>query len=84
MKAPYSAPLFVVESFAMTQSIAKNCTADIPVRYITSSDPYSCAWDLGGGYFAFVSGNNDCTIDGDLLGFACYNNPTASKTAFHS
>ena len=84
MKAPYSAPLFVVESFAMTQSIAKNCTADIPVSNITLTDPLTCAWKLSENYSAFVSGAPQCDVDGDLLGFACYNNPTAARTAFHS
>ena len=84
MKAPYSAPLFVVESFTMTQSIAKDCTTDIPIANITSNDPHICAWALGKGKNVFLSHNLNCSLDGEILGFACYNNPTASRTAFHS
>ena len=84
MKTPYSTPLFVVESFEMTQSIAKDCGTDIPVDNITTRSPLDCAWKLGMGNNVFLNGNANCNLDGENMGFACYNNPTALTTAFHS
>lgn len=84
MKAPYSPPLFIAESFAMTQSVANNCTQDIPLSQTTLNDPHNCVWKLGMQKAVFLRGRLECTEDGELLGFACYNNPTATRTAFHS
>lgn len=84
MKAPYTPPLFIAESFAMTQAVANNCTQDIPLSRTNLNDPRSCIWDLGKQKFVFINENTVCTENGDRLGFACYNNPTATRTAFHS
>lgn len=83
MKANYSKPLLAVEMFAMTQNTARDCADSIPKENLTLGDITACAWDLGGGTTVFVAGST-CTLDGEQMGFACYNNPSEGNYIFRS
>ena len=83
MKANYKKPMLAVEMFSLTQSAARDCADSIPKDQITLSDISSCAWDLGGGTTVFVAGST-CVLDGEQMGFACYNNPSEGNYIFRS
>ena len=83
MKANYTKPMLVVEVFSLSQSTARDCADSIPKDQVTASDPANCVWDLGGGATVFVAGSN-CTIDGEKMGVACYNNPSEGNYVFRS
>lgn len=82
MKGNYTKPLLAVEMFSLTQSAARDCADSIPKDQVTSNDPSTCVWDLGGGTTVFVQGT--CTLDGEAMGFACYNNPSEGNYIFRS
>ena len=79
----YSKPFFAVEMFAMAQVGARDCADSIPKENLTSNDPSTCVWDLGGGETVFVAGSA-CKHDGEQMGFACYNNPSEGNYIFRS
>jgi hypothetical protein len=83
MKGNYSKPLLVVEMFSLTQTNARDCADTIPKEQLNFNDPGQCVWDLGGGTTVFVAGSN-CMIDGENMGFACYNNPSEGNYIFRS
>lgn len=83
MKSPYVKPLFGMELFTALQSGARDCADFIPQENVTLNDAPACRWDLGGGSSVFVVGEN-CTIDGDSMGFVCYNNPGEGSYIFRS
>lgn len=83
MKATYSKPLLAVEMFAMVQNAARDCSDSIPKEQLTLSDIATCAWDLGGGTTVFIAGKT-CILDGENMGFACYNNPSEGNYIFRS
>lgn len=83
MKAIYSKPLLAIEMFSVTQTAARDCADSIPKEQLTLSDIATCCWDLGGGTTVFVGGQT-CTLDGETMGFACYNNPSEGNYIFHS
>ena len=45
--------------------------------------PAAVSGDLGGGTTVFVAGTN-CMLDGEAMGFACYNNPSEGNYIFRS
>ena len=83
MKANYTKPLLAVEVFSLSQTTARECADNIPKEQITTSDINSCAWDLGGGMTVFISEPN-CKLNGEQMGFACYNNPSEGNYIFRS
>ena len=83
MKANYTKPLLAVETFSLTQSTARDCGDSIPKEQLTLGDIATCKWDLGGGMSVFVAGST-CTLDGEQMGFACYNNPSEGNYIFRS
>lgn len=83
MKTTYSKPLLAVEMFTMVQNAARDCADSIPKDQVNLSDIATCAWDLGGGTTVFVAGQT-CTLDGEQMGFACYNNPSEGNYIFRS
>ena len=83
MKLKYTKPTLSIEMFSATQSVARDCCDSIPQSQVTFNDIATCKWDLGGGYTVFV-GNVTCTIDGEAMGFACYNNPSEGNYIFRS
>lgn len=84
MKAKYTKPMLVLEVFSATQSIARDCSAtSIPKDQLNMSDPTNCVWDLGGGMTVFIPGSN-CILDGESMGYGCYNNPSEGNYIFRS
>ena len=82
MKANYTKPLMAIEMFSVTQSTARDCADNIPKDQLTWNDIVTCAWDLGG-TTVFVE-NSTCDLDGEQMGFACYNNPSEENFIFRS
>ena len=82
MKASYTKPLLAVELFSLTQTVAHDCTTSIPQNQLNFNDP-SCVWDLGGGMTIFIGGGN-CVLDGESMGYGCYNNPNEGNYIFRS
>jgi len=83
MKANYTKPLLAVEVFSLAQSTARDCADNIPKEQVTLNDIATCVWDLGGGTTVFIS-QPTCDINGEQMGFACYNNPTEGNYIFRS
>lgn len=83
MKANYSKPLLAIELFSTSQSTARDCAGSIPKEQLNFNDPAKCVWDLGGGMTVFISGTN-CIIDGEGMGYGCYNNPSEGNYIFRS
>ncbi|MBR5569978.1 MAG: hypothetical protein IKW10_03695 [Oscillospiraceae bacterium] len=83
MKANYMKPLLSIEMFSASQSGARDCADNIPQSQLTFNDIATCVWDLGGGHKVFMA-NHNCTIDGEAMGFACYNNPSEGNYIFRS
>ena len=83
MKQSYVKPVFLVEMFTAAQSSARDCADSIPKENLTLGDVATCAWDIGGGVTVFVAGST-CTLDGEQMGFACYNNPSEGNYIFRS
>ena len=82
MKANYTKPLLSIEMFSIVQTAARDCADNIPKEQITLSDINSCAWDLGG-TTVFIS-EPICDLNGEEMGFACYNNPSEGNYIFRS
>ena len=82
MKANYIKPLLAVELFSTSQSITRDCADNLPKDQINLNDPATCVWDLGGGTTVFVAGT--CTLDGEAMGYGCYNNPSEGNYIFRS
>ena len=83
MKANYSKPLLAIELFSTSQSTSRDCAGSIPKEQLNFNDPAKCVWDLGGGMTVFISGTN-CIIDGEGMGYGCYNNPSEGNYIFRS
>ena len=83
MKTAYTKPLLAVELFGVMQTGARDCSDSIPKEQVTSSDITTCYWDLGGGAKVFLV-DKVCNIDGENMGFACYNNPSEDSLIFRS
>ena len=83
MKGNYTKPFLGVELFSYSQSVTRDCGGSIPKDRLNFSDPSKCVWDLGGGTTVFVAGSN-CVIDGENMGYGCYNNPSEGNYIFRS
>jgi len=83
LKAKYTKPMLTVELFSPNQPIARDCGTSIPPEQLNFSDPSNCVWDLGGGTTVFIAGSN-CMIDGENMGYGCYNNPSEGNYIFRS
>ena len=83
MKAKYNKPFLAMEMFSLSQSAARDCADSIPDEQVTFNDPGRCVWNLGGGFSIFVAGTN-CMLDGEAMGYACYNNPSEGNYIFRS
>lgn len=83
MKGKYTKPLLVLEPMMLTQTISRDCGGSIPKDQLNFSDPGVCVWDLGGGTTVFIAGSN-CVLDGEQMGYGCYNNPSEGNYIFRS
>lgn len=82
MKANYTKPLLAMEMFSLTQTIVRDCADSIPKGRVDFNDPTKCVWYLDNNVSVFVQGT--CTLDGEKLGYACYNNPSEGNYIFRS
>lgn len=82
MKRNYTKPMLTVELFSLTQSVARDCGTTIPKDQFNHSNPNTCAWDIAGTTI-FIAGSH-CMIDGENMGYGCYNNPGEGNYIFHS
>lgn len=83
MKGIYTKPLLNVELFTTVQSVARDCSNAAIRDKMNGADPNQCFWDLGGGSKVFVLGAA-CNIDGENMGYGCYNNPSEGNYVFNS
>lgn len=83
MKANYTKPLLAVELFSLAQSTARDCADNIPKDRLTFNEPGKCAWSLGNGYTIFID-EPICNINGEQMGYVCYNNPSEGNYIFRS
>ena len=89
MKEQYVSPAILFESFALSQTIARNCgdTHNSTLGESTHYNESTCAWDLGD-YFLFLAGNSACTDETfdsiDEVDALCYNNPDGGTDVFSS
>ena len=84
MKANYIKPMLAVEMFSLNQTVTRDCgITSIPKEQLNFSDPAKCVWDLGGGMTVFIAGSN-CVLDGENMGYGCYNNPSEGNYIFRS
>ncbi len=83
MKGNYTKPLFNVEFFSLTQSVVRDCGSSVPGDEWNGGDPSTCGWVVGDDTVLFVFGNN-CSVDGEDMGFGCYNNPSEGNYIFRS
>lgn len=83
MKDNYTKPMLNVELFSLAQTVTRDCGNSIPKDQLNFNDPSKCVWDLGGGTTVFIAGTN-CVLDGESMGYACYNNPSEGNYIFRS
>lgn len=83
VKGTYQKPLLVLEPMLLTQTVTRDCGGSIPKEQLNFNDPGKCVWDLGGGTTVFIAGSN-CVLDGEQMGYACYNNPSEGNYIFRS
>lgn len=89
MKEKYVKPAMIIERFTLTSAIARDCADFIQKEYLThNSMEANCAWDLGGGFTAFVQ-TIACDYDVDFIpsgtgDIICYHNPGEGAYIFGS
>ena len=88
MKKEYKKPLFALEEFTPSQVIARDCgkyiDKVIDKERLTLADIGQCVWDLGDGFTTVFLANSACMLDGEMMGYGCYNNPTEDYLIFRS
>ncbi len=96
MKIKYTKPDFVIERFDLSQSIAANCSAEVPSNPLSSlgdpnwSSKETCGWRVGQ-YVIWSASNCQSSTElpiivnpnAEVMGF-CYNNPSGSNVIFRS
>lgn len=89
MREPYEKPTILFESFALSQSIAKNCgdTHDSSFGESTHYNENTCTWDMGYMTLFLTTTTVECELDMDEFGEfegVCYNNPDDGQQVFSS
>ena len=88
MKKEYKKPLFALEEFTPSQVIARDCGKFIDKARLTFADIGQCVWDVEGGVdgvgVTVFLANSACMLDGEMMGYGCYNNPTEDFLLFRS
>lgn len=83
MKGKYIKPMVTMESFSLVGGLLRDCN-DMGIKDdLTSGDPMNCVWDLGGGMNVFLLGAA-CNMDGEDMGYGCYNNVSEGSYVFRS
>ena len=85
MKKVYKKPLVAVERFSIVYTSARDCWDSIPQDQVNLSD-HPCGWEITGGTVLFNTSvvGSTCSIDGELSGMVCYNNPGEGQYMFRS
>ena len=84
MKKQYKKPLIAIEHFSIVHTAARDCWDSIPKESVNLSD-HPCGWDIGGiVLFSTSFPGTTCTMDGELMGMGCYNNPGDGQYIFRS
>jgi hypothetical protein len=84
MKHNYTKPLLILEPVMLTQTAARDCnTSAVDPNRFTLGDPGACAYDPGNGTTIFIAGST-CMLDGESMGYGCYNNPGEGNYIFRS
>ena len=88
MKQKYTKPVLTKESFALSQSIAKNCGKMLDFDHATLADSSNCGWDLDGSRgtntdVIFMEASV-CAIKTLYFNGVCYNNPAGGFNVFNS
>lgn len=82
MKGKYTKPVVMMESFSLTGGLLRECTPSFSKDYLNGSDPSTCYWDMGSGNKIFILGA--CNLDGEEMGYGCYNNLSEESYVFRS
>ena len=84
MKKQYQKPLIAIERFSIVHTGARDCWNSIPQDQVNLSD-HPCGWEFGGNILFNTSVvDATCSIDGELSGMVCYNNPGEGQLMFRS
>lgn len=85
MKKEYTKPIVVVEHFSIVYTAARDCWDSIPQDQVNLSD-HPCGWDMGPDFILFDTSvvGRTCTVDGEMMGMVCYNNPGEGQLMFRS
>ena len=83
MKGNYTKPLLTIEMLSTTQTSPRDCADSLIKENLTMHEIGNCGYDFHG-TILFIEGGNACTTDGDMVGFACYNNPSEGNYIFRS
>ena len=84
MKAKYAKPMLNIELFSLYQSTTRDCMDSIKKEQVNFNDPNGCGWDVGGGTVFFLESGEACTVNGEGMSGACYNNPGEGSYIFRS
>ena len=82
MKKQYKKPVFCIERFVLTQTIAHNCGENLDFSMGTLKDKSSCGWIVGGIELFINPTICDYPMD-EFLG-VCYNAPAGGYNVFQS
>lgn len=82
MKKQYKKPVFCIERFVLTQTIAHNCGENLDFSMGTLKDKNSCGWIVGGIELFINPTICDYPMD-EFLG-VCYNAPAGGYNVFQS
>ena len=82
MKRVYEKPVLYIERFALTQSIAHNCSGNLDFGMGTLKTKESCGWDVGG--IEIFMDPNICDFPTEEFQGVCYNAPSGGTIVFNS
>ena len=82
MRENYTKPLLTIEMFSVTQTTARDCSDNISTGMLNHNDAANCGYDFNG-TIVFLT-PEPCELNGEALGFACYNNPSEGNYIFSS
>lgn len=78
MKGKYIKPTMAFESTMMTGGLLRDCSDEFKDKF--NEDGY---WELPNGMNIFLLGSA-CQLDGEDMGYGCYNNPGEGQYIFRS
>ena len=82
MKKQYKKPVFCIERFVLTQTIAHNCGENLDFSMGTLKTKESCGWNMGG--IVIFKEFPVCKWPLEEFGGVCYNAPENGFNVFQS